>query len=78
MGCTAREKDGQQKDISVKESSKGPPDLRRVAQPTAARGGILDKFPPPSSQLKPLVRAARQCEGNSRGASIMDIGAVRL
>jgi hypothetical protein len=47
MGWTAREKDGQQKDISVKESPKGPPDLSRVAQPTVARGGILDKFPPP-------------------------------
>jgi hypothetical protein len=70
-----QEKDGQQKDISVKESPKGPLDLSRVAQPTAARGGILDKFPP---QLKPLVRAARQCEGNSRGAGIMSIGAVGL
>jgi hypothetical protein len=66
-GWTARGKDGQQKDISAKESPKGPPDLSRVAQPTAARGGILDKFPPPQSQLKLLVRAARQCEGNSRG-----------
>jgi len=47
MGWTAREKDRQQKDISVKESLKEPPDLSRVAQPTAARGGILDKFPPP-------------------------------
>jgi hypothetical protein len=56
-GWTARGKDGQQKDISVKESPKGPPDLSRVAQPTAARGGILDKFPPPQSQLKPLERA---------------------
>jgi hypothetical protein len=46
-GWTERGKDGQQKDISVKESPKGPPDLSRVAQPTAARGGILDKFPPP-------------------------------
>jgi hypothetical protein len=45
---TAREKDGQQKDIfSVKENPNGPPDLSRVAQPTAACGGILDKFPPP-------------------------------
>jgi hypothetical protein len=42
----AREKDGQQKDISVKESPKGPPDLSWVAQPTAASGGIFDKFPP--------------------------------
>ena len=57
MGCkrkgwTAREGDGQQKDIPVKESPKGPPDLSRVAQATAARGGIFDKFPPPQSQLK--------------------------
>ena len=64
---TEREKDGRQKDISVKESPKGPPDLSRVARPTATRGGILDKFPPPQSQLKPLVRAARQCEENSGG-----------
>jgi hypothetical protein len=35
------EVDGQQKDISVKEGPKGPPDPSRVAQPTAARGGIL-------------------------------------
>jgi hypothetical protein len=69
---------GQQKDISVKESPKGPPDLSRVARPTATRGGTLDKFPPPQSQLKLLVRAAQQCERDSRGASIMDIGAVRL
>jgi hypothetical protein len=47
MGWTAREKDGQQKDIFVKESPKRPPDLSQVAQATAARGGILDKFPPP-------------------------------
>ena len=67
---------GQQKDISVKESPKGPPDLRRVAQPTAARGGILDKFPPPSSQPKPLVPG--NAKGIAGGASIMDIGAVRL
>jgi hypothetical protein len=66
-GWTERGKDGQQKDISVKESQKGPPDLSQVAQPTAARRGILNKFPPPQSQLKPLVRAARQCEGKPRG-----------
>jgi hypothetical protein len=51
MGWTAREKDGQQKDISVKESPKGPPDLGRVAQATAARGGMLDEFPSPQSRL---------------------------
>jgi hypothetical protein len=49
-----------------------------MTQRSAARGGILDKFPPPQSQLKPLVRAARQCEGDSRGGSVMDIGVVRL
>jgi hypothetical protein len=43
-GWTAREKDGQQKDISVKESPNRPPDLSQIAQPTAARGGILNKF----------------------------------
>ena len=46
-GWTIRKKDGQQEDIPVKESPNEPPDLTRVAQPTAACGGILDKFPPP-------------------------------
>jgi hypothetical protein len=64
-GWTERGKDGQQKDISVKESPKGPPDLSRVAQPTAARVEASSTNSHLQSQLKPLVRAARQCEGNS-------------
>jgi hypothetical protein len=46
MGWTAREKDGEQKDISVKESPKGPPDLS-PGRTDHGSGGILDKFPPP-------------------------------
>jgi hypothetical protein len=42
MGWAAREKDGHQKDISVKESPKGPPDLSRVAQPTAAEASLTN------------------------------------
>jgi hypothetical protein len=53
-GWTERGKDGQQKDISVKESPKGPPDLSRVAQPSAARGGIL--LPPLTTTMAAYYR----------------------
>jgi hypothetical protein len=70
-GWTARGKDGQQKDISVKESPKGPPDLSRVAQPTAARGGILDKFPPPVSAEAPSACGPARGGGGGQASWIL-------